>query len=412
MKIFYNAFTRIKPFREITLQKLAGMLSKKEEAMHDAKNWLVNQAISSKYMKEGKTFSDSVWQYVQDTMTPLLTRLIAFVDQFANLDILADKTDMFLRVYRAIDIEQNQLVAKETTHKLNIPFSWLFMNYVDACLDNLSEDNEFELYSKTEIGNLFVSFWKADKEAPNLYLQDLIHVKHVFSYFQEVEVIVQYLKSKRSLLSPSKIHQTFGEISDELSKFASVINCCPTILDNVARRLDEENVDQLHVEALDHLFNIKLQPDFPLMSINSESREDWKMMVMSLQPLVEEILTNGTQNENVQKLESKWVQVKVLLMYFDIVLPPNTDECLTKLLMGKVKMLWQATSNADFQSVKTFNNVTKILQYLNTHVAKMHTSGGINACIRCLETPKEPVALPCGDVGCLKCLIEHFDSNS
>eukprot|EP00092_Neocalanus_flemingeri_P009972 GFUD01010750.1.p1 GENE.GFUD01010750.1~~GFUD01010750.1.p1 ORF type:complete len:1685 (-),score=315.97 GFUD01010750.1:139-4725(-) len=394
------------------------MLLKREEVIPDAENWLMKQAISNKYMKEGKTFSDSVWQYIQDIVTPLLTSLIANIDQYENLEILAEKTDwkqeMFLRVYRVISVEQYQEVTtKGTSNRLNIPFSWLFMNSVDTCLDSLDDQTEFDIYSKTEIGDLFVKCWKDIKEASTMYLHDLIQVKHVCSTVEEVEVIALYLKSKIKSLTPSQIHRSFEECKDELIKFSSVIHCSPTILKNVLFKVKEEQIEQLHVEALDQMFDLKIQPDFAVMAENSETREDWKMMVMNLQPLVEDILsTTNINNEKLLNIESKWVQVKVMIIYFDIVLPPNTDECLTKVLMGKVKMLWQATSKANFQSFKTFNNVTTILQYLNNHVSKMHSSGGINVCVRCNETPKEPVALPCGDVGCQSCLLDHFNSIS
>ena len=65
--------------------------------------------------------------------------------------------------------------------------------------------------------------------------------------------------------------------------------------------------------------------------------------------------------------------------------------------------------NPNLKTYTTFKQMIQVLRIINVQAAQLHYTGGVHACIRCGEIPNQPVAIPCGHVGCKNCLNDFFN---
>ena len=106
-------------------------------------------------------------------------------------------------------------------------------------------------------------------------------------------------------------------------------------------------------------------------------------------------------------------RAELMKLYLDHVLQSDVDPAIRKSVCGKVsiKFFWIAFKEMNFTSgAKSFNAILKAVEKSCREAGQVFNNcKGVQECIVCKEEFKEPVILPCGHIGCLRCLKDHFD---
>ena len=135
----------------------------------------------------------------------------------------------------------------------------------------------------------------------------------------------------------------------------------------------------------------------------SEPFSEWKKKITKLGAMI-----TGVEHPQIQ---DKWAKITIIEMFFDYAGEPSPNLPEAKAaVMEKVSLLW-SLKNIDFVgSSKTFDNLVKIIKKTSGTVAeKLLKLINPDACIVCKGEFDDPVALPCGHVGCKLCICEVMD---
>lgn len=95
-------------------------------------------------LQEAGTFQNALARKFDKLITPMLSKVIAFVDKYSNLSLLSDSSseisELWLNMYKSqyfFDILIAHLIGEEITEetakfKCKFPFSWILHKYVQA----------------------------------------------------------------------------------------------------------------------------------------------------------------------------------------------------------------------------------------------------------------------------------------
>eukprot|EP00092_Neocalanus_flemingeri_P023314 GFUD01025278.1.p1 GENE.GFUD01025278.1~~GFUD01025278.1.p1 ORF type:complete len:2291 (+),score=510.26 GFUD01025278.1:413-6874(+) len=468
---FLNAFKSNKAFKRITLSKVVDILKKKDSQTRNSKSWLSEMSIYSTRLKEGSTYRSAVWNHLQDTITPALAGVMMQIDSNNNLDIMSSsdrwRLELFLEVYRSIDIQETYDVSLVETSKeirlvqygennvsTKLPFSWILVNLIDHCCNH--KDNEpSNLLEHSTLGlSLLRVFAENNTSMLKDYIHDFINLKVKTNVVEEVRLLANYLEKlvketkitqstiedledmdllekdaknnedeielkqtkrnkERETSSPIDVHVEFKKIEDEVGWFNSITSIYPDLAKDIEDILEKNSTLPLNLAALKTAIEKKLIPKFEVFD-NDTTRESWARDVYQMQSIVEQMMkvkhvAVPVLDGNLQSIRSSWTRIQILRLFLHHVIPPNMDPLLKKTVLAKIKTVWMTLKNPDMKTHATFKNVIQVLKIINVQAAKLHYTGGVNECIRCEEIPNCAVALPCGHVGCEDCLLEFVE---
>ena len=130
------------------------LLCERDKVFTHEKEWVLNEAMSSKRLQNGGTFRNVLNRKVDEVVIPIFSDIIGVIDKNANLDLVVSKTDMsrhhfWLDMFRDPevmmfsfrDVSTRRLGAEGVTGpddlKCQLPFSWLIGDVINNHWDNL-----------------------------------------------------------------------------------------------------------------------------------------------------------------------------------------------------------------------------------------------------------------------------------
>ena len=114
--------------------------------------WIIEEATNIKNLQDAGTFRNALVRRFDSILVPILAEIIAFVDQYCNLDLLdsPELVNLWLMIFEADELCQTKLlqlassskaeyqghVVGKENRKCEFPFSWIIDNYVNKKIDS------------------------------------------------------------------------------------------------------------------------------------------------------------------------------------------------------------------------------------------------------------------------------------
>ena len=413
--IFRDAY-KIRAFKQVSWQKILDLLVKREENSPEPEKWLTKMATYNQHIREGATFQTAVWKHLQDVLCPCLSLILSLIDPHRNLDHMLSTDwhkNMFLEMYRQCDITQNyQVDAKEfsveTFSTVNftcqIPFVWNITRDEDQCSKIISSDHRPMTDAKAVVSNYENKSLFLDE-----YLMDFILQKLPTAKVSTLMIILKRSLEDEELqhvdTSIAKIHHAYDLHYQELSAFNTLVAKHPAILEE----LDDSDIPQrVDVFALRAYLDTRFVPKFD--ASENQGLEDWSFAFYEVYPIVDQILGKlDAEDADQVDIKKKWDQIHIFHVFLRHIFSKDLGEKLLKAIVSNLKFLWHALKSPDFETEKTFKKLVNSLTKMNKDGAKGLNLGGI-MCVKCEESPIDPVLLQCEHVGCEKCLQEYIET--
>lgn len=129
------------------------MLIEREEIHQDSNDWIIDEALNSHHLQTGGTFKNVLTRRLDEVVTPCFTKIIAFLDQNCNLNILQNlhpKMPLFQLwmkifgsqraqeelLYSDIMVGGQKVPMRDEGFICKFPFSWLVKELMDSQFDN------------------------------------------------------------------------------------------------------------------------------------------------------------------------------------------------------------------------------------------------------------------------------------
>lgn len=142
-------------FHGLLVQHIYHLLQQRDEDRIDEKEWVVNEAMNSKNLQHGGTFSNALSRKVDKVIIPIFGEIIASVDHNYNLDLIDPKNEDLTRFWlcmfgnpRIMQFSYDDMVRPREQipgvgarkagkdFKSQLPFSWLIFETVRNQWDN------------------------------------------------------------------------------------------------------------------------------------------------------------------------------------------------------------------------------------------------------------------------------------
>ena len=132
-------------------------MRERDQIREDEKNWVLNEALSSRKLQNGGTFQNVLARKLDDVLVPIFSEIIALVDRNYNLNCLNRKEknsplyQFWLAMFRnpaIMQLHYKDMVTTQGGHreqvpgiggrmaeedfKCQLPFSWLVKEAVDS----------------------------------------------------------------------------------------------------------------------------------------------------------------------------------------------------------------------------------------------------------------------------------------
>lgn len=162
--LFTHLCNSSEDFVNAIIQRLIQLLAEKEETgrMVRSSKWLFNEAANLNTIKEYSTLRRACQYYFESRLSPLLAYLLAYIDQYSNLDVFACslneplskwKTDLWLGLIKNIDIcklDYDDMRTKDDTNeemkKFKCQSDWIIKSFQDALDENKSIKPELPFF--------------------------------------------------------------------------------------------------------------------------------------------------------------------------------------------------------------------------------------------------------------------------
>jgi len=112
-------------------------LCERDQIRKDEKNWVLNQALSTRKLQNGGTFQNVLARKLDEVLVPIFSEIIALVDRNYNLDCLDPKNEksplsqFWLAMFRNSDIVQLRyavdLASSRSENKATLDFDDIFV---------------------------------------------------------------------------------------------------------------------------------------------------------------------------------------------------------------------------------------------------------------------------------------------
>jgi hypothetical protein len=177
--------------------RLVGLLKEKErDYMRNPGKWLFNEAAGLRTIKEYATLRHACQFYFESRLSPLLGYLLAYLDQYSNLDIFAKsinrtqwKSDLWLGLIKNSEIcrlNYNDMRSRDGTNneemkKFKCQSDWLIKSFHEAYDESksLKPILPFFWILVNQLNKLYENFIESNKQSVN--------VNYFISYFNNLK---------------------------------------------------------------------------------------------------------------------------------------------------------------------------------------------------------------------------------
>lgn len=432
-------------FLDVLRMRVSQLLLEREESITtEPESWLKREAAAPENVCNAGSFSNSVVQYLETKVTPILAYIISYIDSNCNLDLLnsADKwiVDLWFGMFRNANItfmKYNEIKAIKDTREMlefdmrtyrkdgllmkgRLPFSWLIKENVDKLMSQQHPQSEWlskafdveETFNSSDIGKLLQTFSLDDEHKQmilDMYLLDYIQMtyKPASDSNREFEMIANDVKhnillplmminnsitNPTNLMSFSGIHKMYNEHCLKYKLFSEIVSCCPRIVDDVT---DQEK------SALKGMTLLQKCLIYLLEMLTFSKEEDlkfikqWANKVKGLTSLVNQLFCQ-IRSENLkidlQSMICSWSRICTLKLFVE---HTSSNQLLDHDIYYKI---WTYMGERfDFKTLKCFENIDKFL--------KMCQKKGIEKCFGSILPSK---CCSCGkDNGIINLLCDH-----
>ncbi len=73
------------------LVKQIKILLKERDEIKNDKEWVLNEALNGRHLQSGGTFQNVLTRRLDEVIIPLFAAIIAFIDQYSNLNLVNTK---------------------------------------------------------------------------------------------------------------------------------------------------------------------------------------------------------------------------------------------------------------------------------------------------------------------------------
>ncbi|XP_048239631.1 E3 ubiquitin-protein ligase rnf213-alpha-like [Haliotis rufescens] len=455
-----------KMFMQGLSKLIISLLKEKEESQTGIlpTNWLSKEAARPENVRKAGTFRRAAIQCLENKMTPVLARVLAFLDTSRNLDFMhaPDVAPWTKRLWLALlnnttvchdqckriitpgnQSQQSEVVphhfgVSKLVFSVQMPFFWLLFEGVQLAIGQ-SEDigNSFDqdshdslsyvenIVNKTPYGEVLSSVVRKEEKSGvvRAYLEDFVHTLY-FGKTDEFEILCHAFESAARqrgrdldclgiIRAVVYIHVIHSAAKERLQLFLEVVQVWPEVVTAVIdlkERVggnplltdDEMTLDVLSLTLLME----QLEPSKDELNTD-KGRSDWMDRVKTYLPVIGRIfkatdteLTHGNVCLRAMN-HARCSWMRVMTMkLFLESFTGNKKVQLETRCMPLWKMLGEQT---DLTKLESLEKVEKFLKIVNKSVVKK-ISGKIGTCSHCeSEYEAPPVELPCKDKICLRC---------
>ena len=265
--------------------------------------------------------------------------------------------------------------------------------------------------AQLKIGNKL----KPDSTAMNLACEEIFKVaKQARNNSIREEDFEDTVYVSSIAVSATDIFEATNLLKHRLQLAVAIINLIP----GVEKKLEDSPTlhFNLDVRAIDFAYDSIV----PLGSamLEDEALAIWSSKITTLATIYKQInsligKTNPTTEDQLLMVSAKkkCQRAQITKLYFDHLLQKDVDQRVRETVAKNLGQFWAGLNDTDFTQPKTFNNILFSIESTSRKAGEALLEQRNQECIICLEALSEPVALPCGHVGCKKCLEGHFRSS-
>ena len=133
------------------------VLLRRDEVVGFDKDWVLNEALDCRRLQQSGTFRNSLTRRLDEVITPIFAAVIAFCDQYSNLNLANESRDnnsiskFWLSMFSNSDVIQFNYEDIATNPKSDLgggrvsedfkcqmPFFWIIKEAVDSMLSSVS----------------------------------------------------------------------------------------------------------------------------------------------------------------------------------------------------------------------------------------------------------------------------------
>ncbi|XP_071112725.1 E3 ubiquitin-protein ligase rnf213-alpha-like isoform X2 [Haliotis cracherodii] len=449
-----------KMFMQGLSKLIISLLKEKEESQTGIlpTNWLSKEAARPENVRKAGTFRRAAIQCLENKMTPVLARVLAFLDTSRNLDFMhaPDVAPWTKRLWLALlnnttvchdqckriitpgnQSQQSEVVphhfgVSKWVFSVQMPFFWLLFEGVQLAIGQSEDIDSHDslsyvenIVNKTPYGEVLSSVVRKEEKngVVRAYLEDFVHTLY-FGKTDEFEILCHAFESAARqrgrdldclgiIRAVVYIHVIHFAAKERLQLFLEVVQVWPEVVTAVIdlkERVggnplltdDEMTLDVLCLTLLME----QLEPSKDELNTD-KGRSDWMDRVKTYLPVIGRIF-NATDTElthgNVclramNHARCRWMRVMTMKLFLES-FTGNKKVQLETRCMPLWKMLGEQT---DLTKLESLEKVEKFLKIVNKSVVKK-ISGKIGTCSHCeSEYEAPPVELPCKHNICLRC---------
>ena len=325
------------------------------------------------------------------------------------------------------------------------PFSWFIVKRLDSLVNIIADNRENPLslatmFEQNEMSRPLNENCSGNVKALKAFAHDLLLLKKKKAV--KSQIVVDKITEKLLYLARENQHKcTSGQEADlhenrDEQKMITIVSLFEAFKANEKRldifldaleimsakdafvdklvANDQEHKEELYFDlaAIQHC----LEESKPGSDITLEGFKAWQANVVQLGHLVAKVqgsvLSATGNHEDLAVIDLQWQRVKVVKLFMDRVWNQNENsEEIRKIVASPVALLWRYLKDEQMNKDNggLFEKILKIIRLTSTNVAKkIFNVKNADACIICTEDFKQPVALPCGHVGCRDCFRRLF----
>jgi hypothetical protein len=396
---------------------------------------MVKMAIGSQFLREGNTFAKSMWLHLVDKLAGWLAEAIDIIDFEAGLEHSKDHKSwtggLFFYCAKSSDLHfgTTKPNMKANGIKSAFPFSWAVINLLDGLcnINTGGASNLLEVFSENSLAKVINEVTDENTPALKCFAKDLLLAKAKFSEVLTVElqdVLINSLiaASRKTFLQRINndeedvvrkmcnsitvvdIYSTHLELYKRINTMLEIIMAKPDVYETLLKKSKDKETNDKESTDFDH-DNIAMLLALDSMK-NITDFNAWKVMTSKLGTII-----INMSAATPAAVHDKWRRLSIVKLFLDHVRNQSSnDEDLRGAVDSKLILLW-SLKDIDFtNSSKTFDKIITVIKKTSTGVAeKIYAMKNADQCIVCLEAFNQPVALPCGHVGCKSCFKAIFE---
>uniref|UniRef100_A0A8C4TA23 RING-type E3 ubiquitin transferase n=1 Tax=Erpetoichthys calabaricus TaxID=27687 RepID=A0A8C4TA23_ERPCA len=435
------------------------MLAQRDEIVPYPADWVYREAMKLHALQEGGTLRNTLWRYLQDVLSQLLARIVEFLDQDSNLNLLCGSTlnrgltklwiDIFgdpqiLKLaYHSTTEQGHQEVLVQSHLKVGhqeqdcaAPFSWLIFQNCHALWEESeylpdTEENEKEkiprFVSRFHNSRLGKCIKKLEPEEQHdfgqRYLRDFVLLTMKISSTKELELFTAVLASwvcdlqqdfkvSDPDLSPAWILATADYYRPRLTNLTQLLRIDSRCLDVKVWNTEK------HADLIILRKRIEEMVHRPIKGL--QDCHSFLQIVEGFQPCMEPLSSQKYQSicspeyrPMLDFIRRGWQGILMVASFIEQVVLNVCDvdqrqlEIVVKHCFLLLKFIQTFPNMRMKESLET---IMRVLNSYNDESTRLDFRYGSSKCPVCIKAISEPVALHCHHIFCLQCLQKSLSA--